>query len=101
MTKLLPKIGPKSRDAAKTEVHSLLKFIRDYTKYPSQRSALALREELHQAYCEANFGIDGDYVPSLDEADVLKCIADMIERDFGMADTTHDMLEMKANSVIR
>lgn len=77
---MMPKIGPKSRAAARAETHDLLKFIRDYVRV-NRRAVPSLRDELHHA----NFGVEGQCNPSLDEADILIAIATMI--------TTHRELE--------
>ena len=89
------KVNPK--ESAKQALGELLESIRTLSGRPGKRMARAFVAELHSAYKEANFGGDGDYNTSLDEADLCKVIADLVSRDWGFPIKTHDQLEREAH----
>lgn len=94
---LKPKLKPTAKDKARIEAQNILACIRDYRRC-GKRLAMALVDEAHRLYCESNFGGDGEC--SLDDVDLLKAIADSIQRDYGIRPTTHRELEERCRAAV-
>jgi hypothetical protein len=90
-----PRIGKISRQEARRYVDGLIDRT-IHLRQLSKREAFALMEQLRIAYCVTNFGSgDDDHYPILGfcQADVLKSIMNMVERDWGVQPSTHASLE--------